>query len=207
VLIGISGKIGAGKTTCADVGVNIYNAHKTAFAKALKQEVIAALTRMNAPFTYANLYGTFEQKAKFTFVRLLDIPLTFVAHGFYSITKPQGNVFKFSFRDFLQWYGTYRREQNPDYWVEKFLASYDDTLFTIVDDVRYISEAEAIKTCGGFLIRINRPDFPNNNTHISELELDTYRGFNLIITNNSTKEQYIELCKSGLNYIRTAFAN
>ena len=62
----------------------------------------------------------------------------------------------------------------------------------VITDVRFNNEAEAIKERGGLLIRVNRPDANSSDTHISETELDEYKGFNLTITNNNLSIEEID---------------
>lgn len=78
-------------------------------------------------------------------------------------------------RKLLQWHGTeYRRAQNPHYWTERF-----DQLLpkepVIVDDVRFIDEAEYCKSKGAVLIRLQPyPGYNQYSDHKSETELDDY---------------------------------
>lgn len=57
----------------------------------------------------------------------------------------------------------------------------------IITDVRYPNEAEAIKSLGGILIRVDRETGYKDN-HISETALDDYDGWDYIIDNNGTLE-------------------
>lgn len=204
MLIGISGKIGVGKTTCADLAVFEFGATKTAFAKVLKLEAHQALVRMKVNFTAANLYGTFEDKAKTFTILSYNVPLDYIQYGFGIFCSATGD-YVLTFRDFLQWYGTqYRRAQNETYWIEKFFAEYDDDILTVVDDVRFQTEAEAIKSCGGFMIRVERLGHEYTNNHQAEIELDNYNGFNLIIRNDRDLTSYLALCKSAIQFAITA---
>lgn len=63
----------------------------------------------------------------------------------------------------------------------------------IVTDTRFPDEAEAIKTKGGILLRINR--FPQRvivNEHISETALDDYKDWDCVISNDGTQMDLIE---------------
>ncbi len=203
MLIGISGKMGVGKTTCADVARMEFSAHKTAFAKPLKIELVRALAQMGVIFSTHCIYGVKADKDKLFSVQNHRVPMEYLDYGFANAAVADKGYYTMSFRAFLQWYGTeYRRAQNPDYWLERFLADYDDDVFTIVDDIRMPNEAECIKTCGGFLIRINRKDYGYSNTHPSETSLDDYAGFNLVITNDVSLEQFLVLCREAVIYAK-----
>lgn len=99
---------------------------------------------------------------------------------------------KSQFRPILQWWGTdFRRKyQGDDYWVKRALGkineAYDKGVnLVIVPDVRFKSEAETIKSVGGYLVRIARPTQLIDG-HISETELDDYKGFDYVVINNGT---------------------
>lgn len=62
-----------------------------------------------------------------------------------------------------------------DVWVNYLMSSIDPYAFTVVPDVRFPNEADAIlqHPCG-VLIRVERPGFPPINDHPSERALDHY---------------------------------
>lgn len=74
------------------------------------------------------------------------------------------------FRALLQNYGTeVRRHDNENYWVSQWkVATYKDTDI-VVDDVRFINEALAVRSRGGILVRLTRPDLTTGGTHASEV--------------------------------------
>jgi len=75
-------------------------------------------------------------------------------------------------REVMQFFGTnYVRHTQDDYWVESFMSKM--TKRTLVPDVRFMNEAEAIKKDGGCLIKIVRIDSEDTgDTHVSETEID-----------------------------------
>ncbi|PLY06766.1 MAG: hypothetical protein C0622_00675 [Desulfuromonas sp.] len=102
-----------------------------------------------------------------------------------------------SVRLILQWWGTeYRRAQDPDYWTkawEKQVQKLDlDHLHVLVDDVRFANELDVISRNGGRFVRIIRPGFDGANNHSSENSLDDYDGWELVIDNDGTLEQFKE---------------
>jgi hypothetical protein len=94
-------------------------------------------------------------------------------------------------REILQRAGTeaMRNTFDKDIWIktlQKRLQSDPKKMYAI-SDVRYKNEAEAIKSWGGKVIRIDRDymDKPSSN-HISETELDGWNGFDDVVDNHST---------------------
>lgn len=78
-------------------------------------------------------------------------------------------------RALLQNYGTeVRRGDKDSYWTDEWdKATYsarctDQNI--VVDDVRFLNEAKAVKERGGIIIRLVRPDIPTGGTHASEVE-------------------------------------
>jgi len=80
-----------------------------------------------------------------------------------------------SIRQFLQNYGTdLFRKQDPNYWTDKWLESIIGYSNIVVDDLRFLNEAESIKNVGGIIIRIVRPSLgEQGDTHSSEMEMDS----------------------------------
>lgn len=79
-------------------------------------------------------------------------------------------------RTLMQNYGTeVRRKDRETYWIDKwsvntFIASMIKNKIVLTDDCRFLNEAKAIKEAGGVLIRLNRTDKTNTDTHPSEQE-------------------------------------
>lgn len=77
-----------------------------------------------------------------------------------------------TFRQFMQNYGTnVRRVDNPEYWVNKWKEVSQNVTPLVVDDVRFINEAEAVDDKGGTIIRIIREGQGEAMNHISEQEM------------------------------------
>ena len=195
MLIGISGKMGTGKTELADVAEDFFGFKKASFGDEVKREVISYLTSNGISCWLKNFYGNSKDKAKH-----LTIPFDCMTNkmdqsfiDLTSDTNPLGH--SISYRALLQWWGTeYRRKQNEDYWVEKLFDNYDNDTHTVIDDVRRVNEAEMIRVCGGLLIRVNWPGAANSSDHISETGLDTYPAFNLTIT--KPEDWTLDFCRS-----------
>ena len=74
-------------------------------------------------------------------------------------------------RALMQNYGTdVRRKDNRNYWTQQWSQALCPELDTVTDDVRFLNEAEAVKTEGGIIIRLTRSDIETGGTHLSETE-------------------------------------
>lgn len=83
------------------------------------------------------------------------------------------------YRPILQWWGTnWRRGNDNDYWVNKWLAYWQanvkfkfcDTM--IAPDVRFLNEASAIRDRNGIIVRVVKIGQPDDDHHGSETEMD-----------------------------------
>jgi hypothetical protein len=95
-------------------------------------------------------------------------------------------------RALLQWWGSeYRRAQDPDYWVRKL----EDTLISeragvdvaVITDMRFPNEFELVQYLGGIPVRLDRPGYPDDDTHQSETALNNFP-FHYVISGSSLTE-------------------
>lgn len=149
MLIGLSGKAGSGKDTVAGILYRLYGLHTLHFADPLK-----TAARVIFGFTSPQLYDPVHKE---------------------SVDSYWG----FSPRKALQLLGTEgcRSVFGGDVWVRslmKKLISLPQIIPGVaVADVRFIEEFEALKSCGGFMVRIHRPFSTTLCTnHASEIDLD-----------------------------------
>lgn len=158
-IIGLSAKIKCGKTTYAEELLKIYPSYVIeSFGNNVKKEV-SDTYNIPMPLMYS-------QEGKEEIVNHDNLPL------------PNMTV-----REVMQWHGTdYRREQDTNYWI-KYMMELTYDKFVIIDDVRFINEAQLVND-NGILIRVN----PHENwevgpfsEHRSETELDDYEKFDLVL--------------------------
>lgn len=165
VLLGITGKIGSGKSTVTEYLKSRYNMLEYMFAGPLKKIAIAL------GFEEQQIYGTQEQKLE--------------VNKFWGISG----------RKFLQVFGSevcrdYLPKVLPDMnlnnstlWVRLFEKFYEDMLLAkkksiVCSDVRFEDESNSIKARGGIVIGIERPDpvvatnstLTDDNTSIDDTE-------------------------------------
>lgn len=164
-VIGISGKIGTGKSSVAEA----IGFERKSFASFLREEVSRFLGCL-PEWTKENKESRFRLPHE-TLQKL-------------KVDTPEKDIL--TVREILQRWGTdYRRAQDPDYWVKQmraFASSRPEPL--VIDDVRFPNEAELVHELGGLLVRIEPFDgwqpgpFAN---HESETALDAYERFHLLI--------------------------
>jgi hypothetical protein len=160
-VIGVSGKARAGKDTLFSIAAR--NGYTwLSFAEELKTRV-----RRDFPFlTKEHTDGA-----------LKEVPLP--------------ELSGYSTRDLLIDYGTglFRKYDN-DYWVKAFVAklkALPADAKVMVTDVRFPNEAEALKSVGGLLLRLERhPDRDSmvsekTKLSVSETALDDYKGFDYVL--------------------------
>lgn len=164
MLLGIAGRIGAGKDTVALHLRQQYHYVLLRFSDLLKVEVKQRLRRTVTALAYLN--GLHPGPAE-TPDDFLDWVL--------ATAKPMG------VRELLQEYGTeVRRQDDPAYWVRAWESNYahyaTQGVSVVVPDVRFHNEAKAIERAGGVVVRIERPDLGplDLHSHASEQGLRGY---------------------------------
>jgi hypothetical protein len=199
-LIGISGKIGAGKDT---VGVIIRQLAITnngadwdirKFAGKLK--IVASL------LTGISIEKFEDQEFKKTILgpewgkETKSNPLNAI-EPFKDVTF----VEMMSVRDLLQKLGTeaMRDGLHQNVWVNALFADFKEDMHWVVTDMRFPNEYKAIKDKGGITIRVNRPGHGTSMTdlasaHPSETALDGFE-FDYTINNDGDLEKLISLVR------------
>lgn len=176
-IIGISGKIGVGKTTLTNKLMRMLPGTwvRLAFADALKREV-AVKFGFDRKFCYT-------PEGKDTEVHIPRV-------GYLKV------------REIMQWYGVARREENPDYWIEAARKEIEALRRrgidgVIIDDVRFENEARYVRANGDLLVRLEpypgwKPS-PGAEKHVSETALDLYQGWDLVMVPASSKSAEISI--------------
>ena len=170
MIVGISGKIGTGKSTLARHFMGIVGGwRRVAFAVALKRE---CADRLDFPLEW-----TATEPGKARVVRVHPSHLSWLGM---SGDEPVA----VTVREILQRRGHRARSGDSLYWVRHFQLATRNMTRVICDDVRYPSEADYIRRAGGFLVRLQpyakwRPG-PYAD-HESEKALDNYRGWDLTL--------------------------
>ena len=176
-LIGLNGLKGSGKDTVGQYLVERYGYVRLSFADALKR---SAATLFDIP---AEAWDELKNDPEATIT--LDC-----STGQETVTA----------RQFLQRYGTeaHRDVFGEDFWVDALFRSIPTPRVVrgrrkfdqkyVITDARFENELIAIRARGGVIIRINRPDVEEGDTHRSE-EAPNEAFVNLTLDNTGTIEQ------------------
>ena len=169
-VIGMSGWARAGKDTVADHLVAKYGYTKSSFAAPMKE----ALYRINP--SVQNIGGSYQNLRQ-----TIDIA------GWEEAKSITPEV-----RGLLQRFGTEvgREMWGSDFWVDAAIDSIEDGSKVVFADVRFPNEADAIKTLGGEVWRINRNGFGPANDHISEHAMTEYFFDNVLDNSESIEVLY-----------------
>lgn len=166
---------GYGKTTACNIIKEHYQAVQLNFKDALIKEL-----KQNFPDLLEQIrltMGMFDEK--YTTIYPTDDEL-------FQVKPPL-------VRTLMQNYGTeVRRGDDPNYWVMQWkLALADlDVPIVLCDDVRFVQELDAVRAYGGTLIRINRSDMQNTDTHQSETEQEGFECDYTVTTCEGNQEQF-----------------
>ena len=174
-LIGISGKMGCGKSTLAEkLRAMLKGGHRRSFAALLKEEVAE---RFDIPRERLDTHK--EQ---------------WIMRDAFRMTAGMNK--DMTIRELLQWYGTdVGWKLNPNHWVDLMdkALRHSTVNIAIIDDVRFPNEADFIKNNGGLLVRLNpyqgyNTPQPDSASHGSETALDDYQGWDAVFTPRKGQE-------------------
>jgi hypothetical protein len=196
-LIGISGKIGSGKDTFAEI-IRLL----TSMPYLTNETIEHYLTNPNK-----NVMRTewsvkkFAGKLKEVATLLTGIPThKFEDQDFKKTNLPeewntwypnQDRSEPMTVREFLQKLGTdaMRNGLHTNTWVNATFANFSNTSRWLVTDLRFPNEAAAIIEKGGLLVRLERDS--DTGDHPSETSLDNY-DFNIVIENKGSLAELIQ---------------
>lgn len=167
MIVGLTGKMGSGKTTVADHLVS-------------------------RGFTKVNFKDGLVEEMKRVFPNLLNEIQYEYRDKHYTID----DLFLFKpplMRALMQNYGTeVRRGDNPNYWVDKWMEKVREVISSggrvVTDDVRFLNEAKALKDYDGFIIKIERTDITDTGTHTSEIEMNSIKPDYVVSVNKGEHE-------------------
>jgi len=158
VILGLHGRIGAGKNACAARLLELgHDVVEVSFARKLKESAAALLD-----CTVEDLERWKNEPHRVVAVSLL-------VDGLGPIPGPTQTV-----RSFLQRYGTeaHRDIFGPDFWLDAALPldrDYTEKLY-VVTDVRFPNEAERVRALGGVMVEVVGPA-GDTGSHVSEQPL------------------------------------
>lgn len=192
-LIALTGLHGAGKDTVSDA----LPARKLAFADVLYREV-------------AEAFGvTVEWLSDRRFKEVIQWEMRLDAgknEEFLGYLRWSGKVWMGSEddgqhprspRQILQWWGDYRRAQDPEYFVAQMIfAIKSEESNAVVTDVRFDNEAKIIRALGGQIWQVVRPGHePPRTGHASETTGDEFAP-DRVLVNDGSLEQLAEKARA-----------
>ena len=179
MIIGLSGKKGSGKDTCADYLVEKYHFIKISFADTLK-DVCQLIFQLSPD----QLYGDKKELVDERWGVSPRLIMQFVGTG----------LFRNQMSQLIPGIG-------KEFWIKVLQEKIKKLLIgnpyanIIIPDCRFINEITFVKNMGGTVFRVNR-ESNSNDSHESENETDNYSDYNGILNNNKSKEElYAELIK------------
>ncbi len=158
VVVGIGGKIGAGKDAIARHLVAHHNVAVVRFADALKEEVLCILRK-----TSVEVWKAFHDTA-------VEPSVADLRRLIWDDKPP-------IMRRLLQEWGTeLRRAEDPEYWIKRWEAEARRVMLVegkgvAAPDARFQNEVDAVRRLGGVFVRVLRPGTVSGD-HASELEAD-----------------------------------
>jgi len=182
MIIALSGKIGTGKSTLAALLIERLGAsyERHAFADCLKEEAAATF---GFPLEWA-----YSEDGKGRIAHTPDQPqsraVVWPAGAGFGLEHAQDVPERpMTVRAILQWYGTdVCRKADPRYWDKRMAERIEGKPNVIVDDVRFPSEVELLRSLGALLVRLDPypgwvPD--RHSGHESETALDGYTDWDM----------------------------
>ena len=174
MIIGLSGYARSGKDTVANYLIENHGFTRLAFADPMRE----ALYALNPSL------GT----SRLSLQEVIDE---------HSWDGYKDTLFGEEIRVLLQRMGTEvgREMFGEHFWVDYLLnKALDIKGDVVISDVRFLNEAEAIHQANGQVWRVNRPGIEAANSHASEIQMDSFSNFDVVITNDTTIEElFLEL--------------
>lgn len=192
--VGISGKMGSGKSTVARLMVaRLTNAtgivwKVRGFADSLKC-LVCKIYRVPLCLGYTDVGKQTVPpmlKDKITH-EILPVPITDIDLEYVNKYLAEEAVFPHTLGRLFQIVGNVFRQIDPNYWVRAFEASLKPDEYIVIEDLRYPNEAEWIINNFGVVCRVNGPHriCPDGRSqqHISESALDDFTSWDFTIDN------------------------
>lgn len=175
MLIGLNGKLKAGKDTTFEVISDLYPfAERISFAEKLKQSAANSLGMsrelMDELKTHENIHITIAGTTGLTSL----LP---------SILAGEAAKWSMTMREFLQRYGTegHREIFGESFWVDMALPAdldHSDRLL-VVTDMRFPNEIDRVKELGGICVKVKRDVESKFSSHASEQNVDHLMDYTL----------------------------
>jgi hypothetical protein len=161
MIVGLSGYAQSGKDTVGAFLAMHHGFTRMAFADQLRNALLALNPLVTANIRVADVVDAGWEPAKARYPEVRNL-----------LQRLGTEVGRNLFGDF--------------FWVDQLLQRVYEYPNVVITDVRFPNEANAIQSLGGYVWRINRPDRPPINSHVSETALDDWGKFDAEIGNSGT---------------------
>lgn len=153
MLVGITGKKGAGKDTLASVLTerNFYNAKMAEPLKNMLRSIYRE-TGMDHDMIERKIEGD-----------LKEIPCKILC----------GRTPRYAMQKLGdEWRRMIGNDLWTNLWRNKVIRFLKEGVPVVCTDIRYLAEAEVVEELGGVMIRVERPGLESDDNHVSETEMD-----------------------------------
>lgn len=212
-LIALSGKIGSGKDTVANIMTDVFHVYHGQYSET--RRFAAKLKQFVADITGCPVQKLDDQDFKKSFLgpewNYFEKMILNDEHPLYDNTLPAFNEADFppgtmgphqmtkltrmTVREMLIRIGDgMRNVVHTDIWVNGLMSDWKGQAPWIIADMRYMNEKSRVEYLAGYTIRINRDECQRID-HISETGLDNEQ-FSYVINNNGSLEELAEQVKS-----------
>lgn len=183
-VIAFCGAAGCGKDEAAGVLTTRMGFTKRSFAEALRREVRLAFIDS----TYCDsIWPTMPQSCRDAFAWCDSL----------GNLDPWAKPTTGAMRRLLQLWGTeFRRDSDPQYWIDRERESLPQDGNFVYTDVRFPNEYEMVRSLGGLVFRVER-DGVKGNGHVSESYWPTF-AHDGAIQNNGTVAEFHDAVRSAI---------
>lgn len=203
--IALSAYAGVGKDSLAEVLIEDHGFIKYAWADTLRLAAQALNPIVGVLLDEeVDASGTYLQQVGYNTVRIIRYNAALALEGYV-----EAKAMYPEFREVLQKLGTDvgRNLIHDNVWVDATIGRIEregNTDANIVfTDTRFPNEAEAVRSRGGYVVRMERDDIGPVNDHPSETSLDDY-DFDATVYNNGTLEMLPDLASHLLGILRNS---
>jgi hypothetical protein len=176
MIIGLSGYARSGKDTVAQLLCLNYGYQRISFADPMREAILTLNPKIDSITHVSDYVGDYG----------------------WDMAKQNPEI-----RRLLQVFGTDvgRKMFGENVWIDMAFKHVEPDSRVVIADVRFPNEAEAIKSRGGKVIRINRHNHSAVNAHKSEIAMDNYM-FDHVLYNDGTID---DLAENLFMLMRSAF--
>jgi hypothetical protein len=192
MLIAFGGRRRSGKDTSAEYLIKNYSFKKKSFALPLREAVSYAF---KTPIEYLLNEDVkdlrFKEAAEINEAEINALAHWFINRGFQVDMQAMSKIMRkkqiWSIREMLQFIGTDvgRTLVDTDIWVKLFVQSISPLDNVVVTDCRFENERAIVKSLGGVLVRVNRPNLEQD-SHVSDNSLGDDSEYHYVINNDKS---------------------